>query len=188
MAGLSPKRPCPQERIWDSDFRRKNLKFLRFLRLDLTGIIIRLGQSRVESTVIRGDRSLCPSSSPRAARERFGRHSARDEHARQSSAITWSRVITAKSASGLGLKKGTLKAHLGYVSVRRLTSCDAGARFGTAQSAPRKKHFTREARHVSFNVSAHRCNASLGLGSLSAGRQRCEILRAIEGWYRRRTS
>jgi len=42
-------------------------------------------------------------------------------------------------------------------------------------------HKIREASHVAFKVSAHCRHASLGLRSLSAGRQRGEILRAIEG-------
>ena len=48
------------------------------------------------------------------------------------------RSVVLPTERSAGLNKGTLKVHWGYVSVRRRRSCDAGARFGTAQIQPKK--------------------------------------------------
>ena len=91
-------------------------------------------------------------------------------------------------------KKRNRRVHFGVQILRRRSSRCIGGRSGTAHMQPRKiptekiPHLIREASHVAFNVSAHCRNASLGLRSLSAGRQRGEILRAIEGQHGRRTS
>ena len=71
------------------------------------------------------------------------------------------------------------------VGVHHITSADGRKRHKRNQEKIRGSQ--RRLANVAFKVSNHRCNASLGLRSLSAGRQRREILRAIEGRHGRRT-
>ena len=84
-------------------------------------------------------------------------------------------------------RKRNRRVRLGVQILRRRSSRCVGGRSGTAHMQPRKipteknPHLIGEASHVAFKVSAHWRNASLGLRSLSARRQRGEILRAIEG-------